>query len=422
MDYIPRSAAPHWFAGISVSATCRRIESAMIGIHGQGSGAPVEIRKTISFDIPREITEYFNELQGILYDKGNHRPDRDHSDVVIPTGLYHHVLRELASIEEEAVNELIAESRLTANDILAVGINDSGIRSVTAGGLYYQSLCDAGYLAEQTGLNIVDAFPLQDIAAGGNGGPLFPLPCWIFLKSENRNRVLLDLGRTARITFLPKSENAFSHQKIIHQDIVPCGNLLDTLIWQITGGKTAVDLGGRFAVQGQQIPELSAQFREALPSKSDWIPFGLMPDRYLQLAARAVQNGHPQQDVLCTAALFIAETVSSVLQNSEQEILLTGTCRLHGLLMNSLSSQLEHRTLTPISQIGIPMDTFEALCTAMMTLMAVEHIPGNLPHLTGSEGAKTLGRTTPGSLTNWHRLLQIMATTRPADRSLRNAG
>ncbi|MDR3232827.1 MAG: anhydro-N-acetylmuramic acid kinase [Planctomycetaceae bacterium] len=422
--------SPRWFAGISISAMCRRIESAVIGIHGQGSGAPVEIRKTISFDIPREITASFNELQGIIHGAAETNGNSTaHNGIAVPASLYHHVLRELASIEEEAVTELLHEARLTVSDILAVGVNDAGIRSLTPAGRFYLGLCDAPYLAQQTGLNIVDHFPAADIAAQGNGGPLLPLPAWIFLKSDNRSRLLLDLGRTARMTFLPKAENAFSYQKITHLDITPCGSLLDALIWQLTDGKTAADAGGRFAVQGQQVPALLTQLRNALEAKSDWIPQGVVPDRYLQIAAAAAQNGHPHQDILCTVCTFLAERIVSHLgiqmnvsvSSSDNEILLTGGCRQHGLLMNVLSSQLGYRTLTPISQIGVPMDTFDSLCTAMLTLLTVEHIPGNLPQLTGCDSTKTLGRITPGTIRNWHRLLCEMAAIKPADRTLRSA-
>jgi anhydro-N-acetylmuramic acid kinase len=422
--------SPRWFAGISISATCRRIESAVIGIHGHGSGAPVEIRKTISFDIPREITDSFNTLQGIVYESAGHEqnrsPERVQSNMTIPAALYHHVVAELASIEEEAITELLGEARLTANDVLAVGVNDSGIRNISPNGLFYLGLCDASSLSQQTGLNIVDNFPANDIAAHGNGGPLLPLPFWIFLKSEERNRVLLDLGRTARITFIPQSNDAFSYQKIRHQDIIPCGSLLDMLIWQLTDGKASADVGGRIAVQGQKIPELLAKLHEAVSVKTDWMPLGLMPDRYLQIAAAAAQNGHAAQDILCTVCAFIAEQIAraSIAQGENvhnAEILVTGSCRLHGLLMNLLSGHFGGRSLTSVSQLGIPADTLDSLCTAMMTLLTVEHIPGNLPQLTGCDGSKILGRLTPGSTPNWHRLLNEMAHTKPADTTIRRA-
>ena len=415
------TGAVRWFAGVSITATCQRIESAMIGVHGHGSGAPIEIRKTISFDIPREIIDSFNDLQ-------QQCAVANHTEVKIPASLALHVARELSSIEEEAIQELIGESRLTANDVLAVGVYDPGLCTVTAHGIFYHGLCNASYLAEQTGMNVIDSFPTHDIAARGSGSPIFPLPAWIFLKSETKHRILCDLGRTARLTFMPQAENAFSYQKIQHTDIIPCGSLLDTLIWQLTGGKTDVDNSGRFAVQGCQIPQLLLTLRSALLPKADWTPTGLKPDRYLRIADKAAQDGFSHQDILCTVSCFIAETIAERVLNMmstadlhEPELLIQGSGQQHGLLMNSLATQLQMRSLMPISQLGIPVDTFDALCTAMLTSLTINHIPGNLPHLTGSETAKPLGRITPGSIANWHRLINEMAGTKPVNRSLRSA-
>ena len=420
--------AVRWFAGVSITSTCQRIESAMVGVHGRGSGAPVEIRKTISFDIPREITDSFNVLQETLHRQEQECAAGKCEEIRIPAGLTLHVARELASIEEEAVMELIGESKLAANDVLAVGVNDPGLRAVTANGIFYHGLCDAAHLAEQTGMNIVDSFSAQDIAARGSGGPIFPLPTWVFLKSETNPRFLLDLGRTARLTFLPKAENAFSHQKIQHIDLIPCGSLLDTLVWQLTGGKTNLDTGGRFAVQGCQVSELLLALRSALPPTEDWSPTGLKPDRYLRIADKAAKEGFSHQDILCTVSCFIAEAVVGKVLNlmktdglPEPELLIQGSGQQHGLLMNSLVTQLQGRSLIPISQLGIPVDTFDALCTAMLALLAVDRVPGNLPHLTGSETTKPLGRITQGSMTNWHHLLSEMAGAKPLSGSLRSA-
>jgi len=420
--------AVRWFAGISISATCQRIESAMVGVHGRGSGAPIEIRKTIAFDIPREIVDSFNDLQNALCLQKKQCVRGNSEEIRIPASLALHVVRELASIEEEAIHELISESKLTTDEVLAVGVSDPGLRAATAHGTFYQGLCDAPHLAEHTGMNIVDAFPAQDIAARGNGGPIFPLPTWIFLKSETKHRILLDLGRTARLTFLPRVENAFSHQKIQFVDVIPCGSLLDTLVWKLTSGKTAIDTGGRFAVQGCQNLQLLSELRAALSPKEDWSPTGIKPDRYLQIAEKAAKSGISRQDILCTVSGFIAETVVSQVLNMmkttgylEPELLIQGSGQQHGLLMNSLVTQLQKRTLLPISQLGIPVDTCDALCTAVLALLAIEHVPGNLPHLTGSGNVKPLGRITPGSAANWHRLLSEMAEVKPVSRLLRSA-
>ncbi len=107
------------------------------------------------------------------------------------------------------------------------------------------------------------------------------------------------------------------------------------------------------------------------------------------------------------------------------EILLTGTARLHGMLLGQIGSALgmsqTSTPMTPLGQLGIPAETFDALCTAILGLMHIDHIPASLPHLTGSETTQTLGRLTPGSITAWMRLLREMADTKPSGRSLRAA-
>lgn len=420
-------SAPRWFGGINITSNCRRIEAAMVGVHGRGSGAPVEIRKAISFDLPAEITESYHELHELV--------DAEESQIGSARNdffsLYLHVTRELASVEEEAIEELVNESRLSKNDILAIGIHDTGVRRRTPVGLFYQSLCDAPFLAEQTGLNLVDAFPAQDIASHGSGGPVLALPSWIFLKSDTRDRILLDLGRTTRTIFLPQAESPFSHQKIRYRDIVPCGALLDALTWESTQGQTAIDTGGRLTVQGCQIPELLTEYRRIDAPASPWNALGVPVRPFLEASTRLGSDGHSSQDVLCTASAFIAEAVSEQIRNQiaelvahggvEPEILLTGSGRLHGMLMNQITTRLEQRPMYPITQLGFPMETFDALCVSMLTLMAVDHIPSNLPALTGCEAGKTLGRITPGSAASWHRLVVEMSRSKPMGQTLRSA-
>ncbi|GHT32876.1 hypothetical protein FACS1894214_4830 [Planctomycetales bacterium] len=307
--------SPRWFGGVSISSGGRRIESAVIGSHGRGGGSPIEIRKTVSFDLPPEITSAYTELHRLV--------SSDNTSIPAFFSLYRHVSRELASVEEEAINEVLADARLSKNDILAFGIKDSGLFHLPRQNTEvpsYQSLCDAAFLAEQTGLNIIDAFSEQDIASNGRGGPLFPLPTWIFLKSDTADRILIDLGTTARITFLPRAENVFSHQHILYKDIVPCGSLLDSLTRSLTQGKMSVDSGGKLTVQGCQIPELLTAFNAVQTAKkqeqrNDWNPLGLSPAPFLEIFARRNTSEYTVQDILCTANAFIAEVVGDAIRN-----------------------------------------------------------------------------------------------------------
>jgi len=410
---------PRWFAGIHISADCRRIEAALVGIHGRGNGAPIESRKSMSFDLPKEIVDAFQ----VLCDQGYGHGTKS----VLDTNLLAQLTHELACLEEEALDELIAESRIPPLEILAVGLSDPGLWGKSDSGPIFHSLSSSELLAEKTGLNIVDSFPSRDIASGGVGGPLFPFPCWIILCSEAKNRILLDFGKTARSTFLPKPLNSTIYEHIEYADLVPCGSLLDELTLKLTHGKTEIDSGGSLTVQGKHIPELLSLWKNLQQAQiaPSWSPFGISPVPFLQLALeKSTLENWAIRDVLCTAVHFITESVATFLEKhylpKEIEILLTGGCCRHGLLLNRLGKRLEEWQLTPLRDCGVPVDAFDAVCVAILTILFADHIPAAIQSLTRAETAQPLGHITPGSPHNWTRLIEEMSQTRSTLRNLRS--
>ncbi len=425
---------PRWFAGLSLSNDASRIDAALVGVHGQGSGAPIEIRKTISFDLPGEIVSLYDEVleavAGEDFGETSVATYRDGFPRPLAMEKRYRLTREMSQIVEEAFHELSADSQLPATEIMAVGINDPGIRNFTSLGQRFESLCDPDYFARNTGMNTIDAFPVRDIAAGGQGGPVFSFPTWVLLKSDGKDRILLDLGKAAKLTWIPKTSRLTAAREIDYQDIVPCGLLLDALTYQLTKGETSIDQGGRLTVQGRHLPELLEQWRELAVNEPVWSPYGPSPAPYLQLTLGHAESAWSVRDILCSASyLIVDEVVDAVLEyigkarrnTADVEILLCGGARQHGFLLNRLSTRLTDNPITPISRVGIPEEAFDALCTAVLAMMFVDQIPSNLPHLTGSETSVPLGRLTPGNPVAWQRLLQSMASAKPVQRTLRSA-
>jgi 1,6-anhydro-N-acetylmuramate kinase len=138
---------------------------------------------------------------------------------------------QLAEIEAPVVGELLGGPGAAQRRPLAVGVHDPGLWSCgrpTPGG--YLSLCDAARLAELTDANVIDAFPARDVARGGQGGPLTALPEWILLRSDDRHRVVLDLGRTVRMTYLPRDCGNRSADWVRSFDVGPGTQMLDLLV------------------------------------------------------------------------------------------------------------------------------------------------------------------------------------------------
>ncbi len=418
---------PRWFAGLHITSDCRRIEAALVGVHGRGDGAPIECRQSMSFDLPPEIADCYRQL---LSGKDTASPTVDS-----PQGdRLAFLSTELTSVEEEAFDELLTESRIPKTELLAVGVLDPGYWHGSNSSKVYRTLSCPDRLAERIGISVVDSFPSRDIACGGTGGPLLPFPAWIVLCSEEKDRLLVDLGKTARLTFLPSPKQPAAHDRISFTEICPCGSLLDELTVQLTRGKTPVDSSGHLTVQGKQIPSLLNRWRELLKnisasrSKSPWTPSGPSPKSLIQFALeQAAEENWAIRDVLCTAAYFVAESIAREIESRHSkskpnlEILLTGGGCRHGLLLSQLVKNLNGWSHKPIKDCGVPVDSFDAVCVAIMTLFFADQIPAAIPGITGAETARSLGRITPGSPQNWTRMLDEILQAKAQSRPLRSA-
>lgn len=337
----------------------------------------------------------------------------------------------LAEFQSLLIDELLAGLGVAPSRVLAVGVHDPGLWNVGHHGPSdYLGLCDAARLAESTGLNVIDAFPARDLVRGGQGGPITALPQWILLRQPKRNRVLLDLGRTVRMTYLPSALSHNPSLRIVSFDVGPGTRLLDVLAHKLTDGEHRYDPGGRLAVQGRRISELLEHWRadpyfdRPLPR---WHPRGVQPERFLTDAVQmAVDRGWSVQDLLCSATHFIAETVSSALSRrlpedaQVDEIVMTGGGQHNGLLLREIA-RLTEIPLSRIGTEGIPSEALGPASIGLLAMLYLDQVPANQMAVTGAEVPRLLGRLTPGSPQNWQRLLQIAASSSPAVRPLRSA-
>ena len=408
---------------------CRRLEGGVVGFQGSGAGTPIEMGRGLAVSIPKELSGIKNcgdkndktqksGIRGKRGESGNKGLSARGKDAPYSKKVKkHETQNELSSqefqermseIQKELVHELLSQNGIAKNDVCAVGVHGP------------PDYCwNSANLAAQTGLNVVDEFAGMDIAVSGQGSPLIPLPAWVLLHSPTRHRLVVDIGRQSRLMFLPSSNHATKNQIQYHR-VGPGGVLIDLLVTQLTDGTQTFDDGGRLTVQGQLIPELFETWSSCF-SISD-------PDVLLSQGLRSSDSKNwSLRDILCTAVHCIAgQMVAQIKEKyapllSEMEIFVTGGCRHHGLLMKQIIQELGLGKLPSLEKIRFDDETFEAMCVAVLAFLSVNQIPGNLPHLTGAETSRVLGRFTPGSPQNWARLLQIMSEIKPVVQTLRNA-
>ncbi|MDO5580265.1 MAG: anhydro-N-acetylmuramic acid kinase [Planctomycetia bacterium] len=384
-----------YFAGVCVNSDCKRIEIALIGLQGSGSGAAVLLQKHAFFDLNVEIANAFDSMkihvkedsgrsmQGCVLDSDSGSCDESASlskaavqkksaqdlDADIPVDFFSGIfaLREkLIPFLEGAVDSLFDGSGPSRDEIMMISFFGPDFLYQTPFGMRSIDLFDARRLAERTGLNILSAFSDKDLLAGGSGNDLLAFPYWIYLNRPDEDQLLLDLGQTARWTLI-----GGPMQTPVSRTIAPCGSLLDPLVLQASRGKSSMDLGGRLSVMGRKIPDLIQswhQIADSCSGKNAALPLPFLSSLF---ASELVRTKNPE-DILCSAVHWIAERIALQADrdfSKKGKILLTGGGKANGLLYTALMKDLLPREIVPIEDLGFPADSFDAMAAAMLGVL-----------------------------------------------------
>jgi len=408
--------------GVSVSTDCLRLTAVLLTSIGDGTRLRVEVTSALTSNLQPETSALLGRLT---------RAGPASSDSVTMEMISSARVR-LAETEAIAVQEMLHGASVAESSVWAVGVGGPSLWSSDPhrprGHL---SLCDAARLAEQTGLSVISDFPARDVALGGLGGPINPLPYWILLRSAEKDRILLDLGRTFRMTYLPSDRGPAAAADVLSFDVGPGMSLLNRLTRRLTNGEQSFDVGGRLAVQGRRISKLidhwlsREYFQSPLPR---WDPHGVCPQPFLDDSLRmALEHGWSVRDLLCSATHFVADTIALAFErmpSSQADIegmLLSGGGQSNGMLLREIASRLPQVNSARLEQRGINTDTLDAASAAVLALLHLDQVPANLPAVTGADVGRVLGQLTPGSPRTWQHLLERLGGRRLAVRPLRSA-
>jgi len=402
--------------GLQLSSDGSRVSAAVITTAGSGLALDVDVVGSHTNNVAEEAATLVRQMLG----GADKQPAR--------LGL---LSAQLADTLSTALAEGLRQCDTSPDEVLVVGVDEPGLWAIAEGGVRgYCPLVDSVRLAESSGQNIVDAFPLRDLAQGGQGGPIAALAQWIVLGDPTRTRVLLDLGRSTRLTYLP-SQPAGGASRVLSFDVGPGTAVLDRLVQQLTGGEQSFDSGGHLAVQGHCLDELiehwlaDPYFSRPLPR---WHPQGVAAARFLGEAMQmAMERDWAVRDLLCTATHFIAQIIATAILRQlprmpvVEEILVVGGGRHNGLLLRELEERLPEVALVRPSQFGPAASALEPASAAVLALLHLDQTPANHMAITGAHAPRVLGRLTPGSPQRWSRLVRQLADALPSAVPLRSA-
>jgi anhydro-N-acetylmuramic acid kinase len=178
--------------------------------------------------------------------------------------------------------------------IRAIGNHGQTIRHSPDTDLPYTlQIGDPNIIAAKTGITTVADFRRKDIALGGQGAPLAPAFHRFMFRSASSDRVIINIGGIANITYLP----ADSESAVIGFDTGPGNTLSDYWINRHKGATW--DENGKWAETGNVVGELldtllsnEPYFQRTLPKTTGteyFNPNWLLPQIGPGLAAEDVQ-------------------------------------------------------------------------------------------------------------------------------------
>ncbi len=298
---------------------------------------------------------------------------------------------ELARVYARAIEALNLPSHAAAGAVRALGCHGQTVRHRPKLG-YTVQLGNASLLAELTGLTVVSDFRSRDVAAGGEGAPLVPAFHAAVFASAEEDRVALNLGGIANLTWLPRDG------KVTGFDTGPANCLLD--LWAARHLGTTHDEGGAWGALGKSDPSLLARmlaepYFALAPPKSTGRD--LFNARWLESMLR---DGSDARAVQATLMELTAQTIAgAIAQHCEgaRRVIVCGGGTRNEALVGRLAELLSPAAVASSALHGILPNLVEATAFAWLAQQALEGRPGNLPAVSGASGARILGAVRPGS-------------------------
>lgn len=292
----------------------------------------------------------------------------------------------LSHLYAQVVHELLSG---TDYPVSAIGCHGQTIRHYPSDG-YTIQLFNPALLAELTGLTVIADFRSRDIAAGGQGAPLVPAFHNAVFRHPLRHRVVVNIGGIANLTDIPPTG------EICGFDCGPGNILLDGWINKCLG--KPYDDNGNWAKLGKVQPELLAKFLDEpyfdiKPPKSTGRELFNMG----WLIARIGEAFSPT-DVQATLVELTACGVAYAIKRhcgEVEEVYVCGGGAYNNAIMERLTSLLGEIQLLTTDKLGIPAEHVEAFAFAWLASQTLDGRPGNLPTVTGANGARILGAIYP---------------------------
>lgn len=360
-----------YYIGLMSGTSVDGIDAALVSIADDG---PLILKATQQQDFPPTVR---NAIQALMLPGNNEIDQVGELDM------------QLGKLFAEAVHMLLRKTGIEAKDIRAIGSHGQTIRHrPRATHPFTYQIANPSVVAEQTGITTVADFRARDMAAGGEGAPLVPAFHRWFFQKPGVNRVILNIGGIANITWLPGDTEG----PVLGFDTGPGNTLLDQWIMQNRG--MHYDSDGAWAASGHVNAELlkhflaDEYFAKAPPKSTGREHFHhTWLEQHLTGKVLA-------QDIQATLTELTTRSIIQALNflpAKADEIYVCGGGSHNRYLLARLQAQAPDIPVATTATLGLDPDWVEAVAFAWLAHRTLTGEPGNLPSVTGASRAVILG-------------------------------
>lgn len=241
-----------------------------------------------------------------------------------------------------------------------------------------------------------------DCALDGHGAPLVPYVDALVLSSPDEDRVAVNLGGIANLTFLPRGATP---QDALAFDSGPANMPIDEFVRMRTQGAMFCDQDGKLAARGR-IDERALRamlahpyFSRVAPKSAGREEFGahFLEDHRAYLQDLSLEDGAATFTALCAQSL--AEAVQSF-DAPNARILLAGGGSRNPSLVAAIAQRLPGAAVELQDAYGVPAHAKEAVAFAILGYETLRGRPANLVRVTGASRTTVLGAVVPYGLAN----------------------
>jgi anhydro-N-acetylmuramic acid kinase len=230
---------------------------------------------------------------------------------------------------------------------------------------------DGDHIACRTNIITISDFRQKHIAAGGEGAPLAVYGDFLIFTHPSENRIMLNIGGIANLTYLPKTRDA---TQVFSTDVGSGNTLMDAYVQNHFPGlyydeNAAIALRGTVSTPLLKALKQNGFFDKPFPKTTGPELLNLAYLKEAQEKSHTTHLGH--EDVMATLNKFSADMIvkalQTCLQNDSDFVIYTSGGGMHNpLLLKNIAEQFPDVKIRHTGDLNINPDAKEALLFAVL--------------------------------------------------------